>query len=95
MEMFDEIIFFIIFRHCNGSWILRRLVGELFERYSFLTYCIAVSIPFFDKNNKLLQENNDGERLRVNILETPNETHNYNFLVLALLHFRTNVGETC
>lgn len=25
----------------------------------------AVSIPFFDKSNKLLQDNNDGERLRV------------------------------
>lgn len=25
----------------------------------------AVSIPFFDKTNTLLQENNDGERLRV------------------------------
>lgn len=37
----------------------------------------AVSIPFFDKSNKLLTDNADGERLRVCIDEKKQHSKNF------------------
>lgn len=68
------------------------------RKYKFLDIATgvgfyAVSLPFFDKNNKFLQDNNDGERLRVNILFVVKSRFLINInLFLALLHFRAHAS---
>ena len=55
----------------------------------------AVSIPFFDKDNKLLQDNKDGERLRVRFGDFFTFFRKLKSLLkfAALLHFRSHVGQ--